>query len=227
MANAIRNLFIRCRRSDQSKESGDETAAAEQPVAATETAHEAKEATSRKVLLDEILASNLPPEEKATARVSAELGTIAGAAFETSANSLRVVLYHVYTSPRILNHLRAEIREAKLHADISRATNLGISALEQLPYLTSVLMEDLRLTPGIATRVARIAPDRMLWYEDKQISAGTLVGMTTLLMHMDPTIYPNPTRFNPERWMDGQVRKKSSKNYAPFSRGSSICLGMQ
>lgn len=88
-------------------------------------------------------------------------------------------------------------------------------------------MEGMRLSPALATRLQRIAPDRDLVYDKWRIPAGTPVGMTALFMHMDPELYPNPKLFNSERWVDPQDRKRAEKTYAPFSRGTRICLGMQ
>lgn len=88
-------------------------------------------------------------------------------------------------------------------------------------------MEGLRFSPGNATRMARIAPDRVLVYGGWHIPAVIPVGMTSILMHMDERVYPEPERFEPERWMDGEVRRKAEKTFAPFSRGSRNCGGMQ
>lgn len=88
-------------------------------------------------------------------------------------------------------------------------------------------MESMRFSPALGTRLQRIAPDRDLVYDKWVIPAGTPVGMTTLHMHMDDQLYPEPKRFNPDRWMDTEFRKRAEKVYAPFSRGGRICLGMQ
>lgn len=72
--------------------------------------------------------------------------------------------------------------------------------------------------------MARIAPDREVVYDRWAIPP---VGMTTLLMHHDESLYPDPKRFNPERWMNMDKRRKAEKTYAPFSRGTRICLGFQ
>lgn len=90
-------------------------------------------------------------------------------------------------------------------------------------------MEALRLSPGVATRMARIAPDRDLFYKSWRIPAGTPVGMTTILMHTDEKVYPDPNSFRPERWMDDSDFRKNveHKYYAPFSRGTRMCIGMQ
>ncbi|KAF2825954.1 cytochrome P450 [Ophiobolus disseminans] len=51
--------------------------------------------------------------------------------------------------------------------------------------------------------------------------------MTVLLMQMDENVYPEPQVFNPERWMNAETRRKADRTYAPFSRGTRVCLGMQ
>ncbi|KAG4222528.1 hypothetical protein PC116_g28998 [Phytophthora cactorum] len=103
---------------------------------------------------------------------------------------------------------------------------MTLKKLDQLPYLTSVIMEALRLSPALGTRMARIAPDRDLVYDGWCVPAGTPIGMTTILMHTDETLYPEPLSFNPDRWMDIGKRKKLEKTYAPFSRGTRMCVGM-
>jgi cytochrome P450 len=179
----------------------------------------------------EIFDSNLPPEDKTVARVFSDVATVTGAGFETTASVLRLVTYHVFSNGAILRRLRAELAEAA--AARSSPTGSGstpmmdLHTLERLPYLTAVLMEGMRLSPAIATRSQRIAPDRDLVYGDWRIPAGTPVGMTVLLMHTDERLYPDPQRFDPERWLNPETRKKSEKTYAPFSRGTRICLGMQ
>ncbi|RYP50907.1 hypothetical protein DL768_003667 [Monosporascus sp. mg162] len=50
--------------------------------------------------------------------------------------------------------------------------------------------------------------------------------MTALLMPTDPEVYPDPMCFDPDRWMDAEARKRMDKAYAPFGRGTRICIGM-
>jgi cytochrome P450 len=144
-----------------------------------------------------------------------------GAGLETVSGVLRLVLYHVFNNPEILQRLRTELQTLSSPDDF-----MDLKKLEQLPYLTSIIMEALRMSPAIGSRMARIVPDKDTLYGDWIIPAGTPVGMTTILMHNDEELYPEPYSFNPDRWMDMETRKKSSKIYAPFSRGSRMCAGM-
>jgi cytochrome P450 len=169
-----------------------------------------------------IIQSDLPAVEKTFDRIFEEIATVTGAGFETTANTLRLILYHVYTDDEILRRLRKEI--AFIPTEPSEP--IALKKLEQLPYLTAILMEGMRLSPAVASRGARIT-DKDLFYDDWRIPAGTPVGMTTLLMHTDEKLYPDPMRFNPDRWMDSTVRGAAASKFAPFSRGTRICLGMQ
>lgn len=189
-------------------------------AAAVSTGTEQKGETT---IVDEIVRSNLPVEDKTFSRVLADVLTVTGAGFETTASVLRLAVYQIYSNPDILHHLREEL------ATVSSAwyADIELRTLEQLPYLTAVLMEAMRLSPALGTRLQRIAPDRDLIYGEWVIPSGTPVGMTAFFMHMDEKLYPEPKKFDPERWVDPEARKKAEKVYAPFSRGSRICLGMQ
>ncbi|KAI1174876.1 trichodiene oxygenase [Nemania sp. FL0916] len=176
-----------------------------------------------RTMVHEILNSELPNDEKRFKRITDEVGTIAGAAFETTANSIRFTLYHIYRDPNILRRLREELTAMPQG---KQSSSFVLSRLEQLPYLTAVLMEGLRLSPATATRANRVAPGRDLSYKGQRIPAGTPVGMTTYLMHHNPDIYPKPDQFQPERWLQLQERRKLDKFYAPFSKGPRNCLGM-
>lgn len=113
-----------------------------------------------------------------------------------------MLFYHLFTNEEILELLREEIAEATANSTDS----IQLKTLEQLPYLTAVLKEGLRLSPGIGSRAAPIT-DKDLFYGDWRIPAGTPVGMTTLLMHTDEELFPDARRLNPDRWMDPNAGK--------------------
>lgn len=137
------------------------------------------------------------------------------------------MLYYVYSNPDILSRLREEIRQFKSENSIAHIPEAETASLEQLPFLTAVLTESLRLAPGLVTRMARVAPDRIIMFRNYAIPAGTPVGMSPYLMHVDEELFDEPHAFKPERWLDTEKRKKLNQTYAPFSKGSRICMGMQ
>jgi cytochrome P450 len=51
--------------------------------------------------------------------------------------------------------------------------------------------------------------------------------MSSYLMHRNPDVFPNPTVFEPERWIntDPEASKAMKMCLIPFSRGSRGCIG--
>lgn len=178
---------------------------------------------SHDTIFHEILNSKLPPEEKTSTRLwqDGQVTVIAGTL--TTAWALSVMAYHLLTIPSVLKKLKVELATAIPDPSVS----LPLSALEQLPYLTACIQEGLRLSCGVSSRLQRIAPDEDLLFHDgsKQwtIPRGTPVGMTGTLMHYDPSIFPSPTIFRPERWIENP---RLDKYLVAFSRGSRQCIGM-
>lgn len=171
-----------------------------------------------RTLVHEIVQSRLPSQDKTFDRIFDDISTTTGAGFETTAAVMRIAGFHIYSQPRILQRLRAEL---------AAAPDRRWETLEKLPYLTAIVMEALRLAPGIASRSARAARNKDLAYGSWRIPAGTPVGMTLLLIHLNEDEYPDPRRFDPERWMDPSPWRTGGKTFVPFSKGTRNCVGMQ
>ena len=62
-----------------------------------------------------------------------------------------------------------------------------------------------------------------LVYKSWVIPRGTAVMESSYLIHTDPSIYPDPLAFRPERWIENPGL---TKFFFPFSKGSRSCLGM-
>lgn len=46
-------------------------------------------------------------------------------------------------------------------------------------------------------------------------------------MHMDPDVFPDPGKFNPDRWLAEDLDPRMERNLNPFLGGSRNCIGMQ
>ena len=171
----------------------------------------------------EIIHSELPPTEKKPDRLKDEAAAILGAGAVTTAWTLTVAIYHLTVHPQKLERLRGEI--SSVMPDPSQPAKL--QQLERLPYLTSVIMESLRLSNGVSTRLARAAPDRSIYFGDWEIPKGTPVGMTSTLIHQNPDIFQQPLEFIPERWLDPHERQRLERYLVPFSKGSRSCAGIK
>ena len=144
----------------------------------------------------EIMSSQeIPPSEKSSYHMKYEAIQFVSAGTDTVSNTMHMITYHVIENPSILQRLRTEI----LTVQPDSTQPAKFSQLERLPYLTGVILEGLRLGYGVSTRLPRIAPDRVIKYKEWEIPPGTPVGMTTVLMHQNENIFPEPARFIPDR----------------------------
>ncbi|KAF9885046.1 hypothetical protein FE257_000777 [Aspergillus nanangensis] len=141
---------------------------------------------------------------------------------ETTARSLSLGAFHLFTNATMRKKLREELRSVMPTADARPTWN----QLEQLPYLSGFVCEALRLSTGIASRSARVAPTEALVYKDYVIPPKTLVSQTNYFTLMDPTIFPDPHAFDPERWMRAAAQGDRLDRYlVNFSKGTRMCVG--
>ncbi len=141
-----------------------------------------------------------------------ELKTLLLAGHETTAIALAWAFYWVHRQPEVYRCLREELKGlgGPPHPD----------DLAQRPYLSAVCDEALRLYPVVATTVRKLRlPFHLRGYE---LPAGVAVGAAIALAHLDPTLYPEPMRFRPERFLE---RNYTPYEYLPFGGGARRCVG--
>ncbi|KAJ6090139.1 benzoate 4-monooxygenase cytochrome P450 [Penicillium sp. IBT 16267x] len=181
----------------------------------------AYEKASHRTVFHELLESKLPPEERQRDRLRDEAFSLVTAGSGTTAYVLRGTAYHIAANPAIRQKLHEELMTAI--PDVQQFPSLTF--LEQLPYLTAVVQEGLRLSDPVTHRISRQFPDHPLQCRGIFIPANTTVGMTAMLTHLNETIYPEPRVFKPERWLVPES-KRLDRYLVPFNRGTRSCLGM-
>jgi cytochrome P450 len=144
-----------------------------------------------------------------------QLLTLFIAGHDTSTALLTWSLYLLGSHPDVLARACAEV-EAVTHGEPPRAEHLP-----ELVYLGQVIDETLRLYPPIHTgnRVAR----KDLEFGSYRIPAGTRLIYSIYATHHDERNWPDPERFDPERFGAGvKIRPYS---YLPFGGGPRNCIG--
>jgi cytochrome P450 len=143
------------------------------------------------------------------------------AGHDTTANTLAWTLYHLALDPEI---------EAKVLQEIA---NVGISSNEyptpeqisSLKYMHRVLKEVLRLYPPVRV-LGKYCKKDCVVPGGYSIKAGNTCMISAYNMHRNPDVYPNPTKFDPERWTPEEEQKRSRYAWLPFSTGPRSCIGM-
>lgn len=170
----------------------------------------------------ELINGDLPAEEKSLPRLVDEGQTMIAAGQETSSFFLQQASYFILANPGVHAKLKAELREA---IPVLESTP-PLARLEELPYLHAVVQEVHRFSHGVVGRLERLCPDKPILYKDWIIPPGTPVAMTSLLQHRDSSKFPEPMKFDPDRWLNQPEGRKLEKYLVPFSKGTRQCMGI-
>ncbi|CDP17825.1 unnamed protein product [Coffea canephora] len=124
---------------------------------------------------------------------------------ETSSTTVEWAMAELLRSPEIKSKARDEIMEI-----VGKSELVQESDISNLPYLQSLVKETFRLHPAgpLLPRKAEILVN--LW-----------------AMGRDPSLWPNPNSFLPERFMDRNIDAKGNHfELLPFGTGRRICPGL-
>lgn len=58
-----------------------------------------------------------------------------------------------------------------------------------------------------------------------RLPKGTSITIPILGLHRDPSIYPDPDKFDPERFNTAQIKERHPYAYLPFGQGPRNCIG--
>jgi cytochrome P450 len=150
-------------------------------------------------------------------QVRDEVMTIFLAGYETIANALTWTWYLLSQNPEAESKLHAEL------ASVLAGRNAGYDDIPKLNYTEMVLSESMRLYPP-AWAMGRLA------LEDFSLGSyflpkGTTVFMSQYIMHRDRRYFPDPERFDPERWRPEAKAERPRYSYFPFGGGARQCIG--
>ncbi|XP_069699318.1 cytochrome P450 6j1-like [Periplaneta americana] len=147
--------------------------------------------------------------------------------FESSGSTLTFALYELALRPDIQARLREEIVQVLARHD----NQVTYDAIQEITYLDMVISETLRLRPvlGFLDRVC--VKDYQIPHPSGKgqitLPAGTPVYISMLGIHHNPDIYPEPYKFDPERFTEENKQKRPGVSHLPFGEGPRICIGMR
>ena len=149
---------------------------------------------------------------------------------DTTAISLRAVLFYVLRTPGVLPRLLRELDSSNLNMPVTW------KASQQLPFLDACIKEALRLHPAVGLGLERIVPSNGLTLTDgTSVRPGTVVGMNAWVVHRNKAIFGlDADMYNPDRWL--KQPHESDEAFTDrfnsmrrcdltFGYGERVCLG--
>lgn len=153
--------------------------------------------------------------------LGAQLWVFMVAGYETSSTTVSNILYFLAHHHDVQDKVRAEIKKycGKTSADMEYEN------ISSMKYLDKVYKETLRLLPVINTIQRRAVTDYTFSNSKITIPKNTLLYIPHYAIHRDPTFYPDPEKFDPERFNDNKVGSSKGIIYMPFGEGPRNCIG--
>jgi len=148
-----------------------------------------------------------------------EAMTLFVAGHETTANALTWTWYLLSQHPEVETKLQEEI-DTVLSGKLPAAADVA-----ELRYTEMVFAEAMRLYPPAWTLGRRVLTDYQIGRY--VVPAGSIVLMSPWVMHRDPRFFPDPFKFDPERWTASSREARPKFSYFPFGGGPRVCIGEQ
>ena len=146
-----------------------------------------------------------------------EAMTIFLAGHETTANALAWTWYLLSQNPEA---------EARFHAEVDEALGSRTATAEDFPrlrYTEMVFAESMRMYPPAWIIGRRALGDYRI--NGYHVPARSIILMSQYVMHHSPKYFPDPMRFDPERWTPEAREARPKFSYFPFGGGPRLCIG--
>ncbi|XP_014278878.1 cytochrome P450 4C1 [Halyomorpha halys] len=149
-----------------------------------------------------------------------EVNTFMFAGHDTVSSALSFVIYTLAVHQDVQEKVYAEIIE-KLHH-----SNPTYQALMNLKYLERVIKETMRLYPSVPF-IGRRLKKEMPITGGHVVPKDVDVAVFIYNHHRNPENFPDPEKFDPDRFLPENVVNRHPYAYIPFSAGSRNCIGQK
>ncbi|CAN8019277.1 unnamed protein product [Ixodes persulcatus] len=141
------------------------------------------------------------------------------AGYETTATSLAFVIHLLAKYPEEQDRILNELNKVFPGKD----QDLTYDGVHELKRLDMVICESLRLYPPVVLFVSRHCRENTT-IMGQFIPAEANIIVPTWHIHHDPEHWPEPFKFDPERFAEG-LNTGHSAAYLPFGLGPRVCIG--
>ncbi|KAH8252899.1 hypothetical protein KR032_002535 [Drosophila birchii] len=148
------------------------------------------------------------------------------AAFENNSNLICTTAYELLKNPDIQQRLYEEVKETK---EALNGGPLNYDAVQKMPYMEMVISESLRKWTLAAATDRYCSKDYTLTDDDGtklfDFKVGDRINIPIAGLHLDDRYFPEPMRFDPDRFSEERKGDLVPYTYLPFGVGPRNCIG--
>ncbi|XP_046735163.1 cytochrome P450 4C1-like [Diprion similis] len=178
----------------------------------------------RKACLDLLMELTDDKMKFSDSELREEVDTMIAAGNDTTSNTISFVMLMLASHPDVQEKAYLELCEIYGSCD-SKERIVTHEDLPRMRYLELVIKETMRVLPIIALITRSISED--LDIGEYTLPKGSLAVIDILGIHRNKEFWPDPLKFNPDRFLPGEVVKRHACCYIPFSAGPRNCIGLR
>ncbi|GFT92218.1 cytochrome P450 4V2 [Nephila pilipes] len=179
-------------------------------------------AGKRKAFMDLLLENHFETKELSEEDICEEVNTFVAAGHETIAITIAWTLYLIGLYPDV---------QTKIHEELDRIfgtdekRHVKERDLNDLEYLDCVLKETNRLYTAVPIIAKELQKDTNIcgYTIPKESTCAILI----YFLHRDKDVFPDPEKFDPDRFLPENAAKIPEYGYIPFSSGPRNCIGQK
>ncbi|CAG9859383.1 unnamed protein product [Phyllotreta striolata] len=142
------------------------------------------------------------------------------AGFETTSSTISFTLHELCLNRTIQDKVRSEIL-----SNLEEHNGLTYEGVLNMKYLDMCIKETLRKYPVLPFLDRKCSEDYKLPGTDLTIEKGTNIYIPMFGLQYDEQYFPEPEKFDPDRFLDSKKCNANGLVYFPFGEGPRICIG--
>ncbi|KAB0798366.1 hypothetical protein PPYR_09359 [Photinus pyralis] len=150
-----------------------------------------------------------------------EVDTFMFEGYDTTSSGITSILYCLSIYPEVQESVVEELNSIL----DSKSSEVNYQQLQEMKYLEVVIKECIRLYPPVPLIARRFGQDTEI--DGYLFPKGADFNVFVYGIHRDPSLYPDPEKFDPERFSLENLCKRPPYAYIPFSAGPRNCIGQK
>lgn len=147
------------------------------------------------------------------------------AGHETSSMALALSIFFLEGCPKAVQELREEHLEIARRQKLRGECKLSWEDYKEMVFTQCVINETLRL--GNVVRFLHRKVIRDVHYNGYDIPSGWKILPVLAAVHLDSSLYEDPSHFNPWRWKGSASGVAQNSNFMPYGGGTRLCAGSE